>query len=112
MPVVKDWKFEVGGTTLTAETEYGNEILQIANDLKLPENTLSLAKVQVLQTGFPQCKFHWLGIILELPTEQILSFNPFYRAVDEGQGGAGGQQALYLLNNKEYVLTPLKKNLL
>lgn len=112
MSVVKDWKFKLGGTFVSETTKFGEEIKQIAVDLKLPENALALAKVHIMQTGYPTCEFHWLGIQIELPTDQILSFNPFYRAVDEGQGGAGGQQAFYQLSGKEYALTPLKKNLI
>lgn len=112
MSLVKDWKFEVGGTFITEQTNFGEEISQIVKDLKLPENKLSLAKVHVMQTGFPSCKFHWLGIQIEMSTEHILSFNPFYRAQMDDQSNDGMQQAWYQLEGKEHCLTPLKKNLI
>jgi len=112
MSLIKDWKFEVGGMTITEDTTFTDEVRNIAKDLSLPENNLSLAKIHVLQTGFPVCKFFWLGITIELSTDKILSFNPFFRAQGEGQGAESLQQAWYQLGGQEYCLTPLKKNLI
>jgi len=114
MSLIKDWKFEMGeGIFITEDTNFGEEIHQLVKDLKLPNNQLSLAKVHILQTNFTLCRFHWLGIIIELSTQHILGFNPFYRASGDDQRQDGGmQQAWYQLDGKEHCLTPLKKNLI
>jgi len=108
---IKNWKFECGGRVLDENTAFTPDIIQLTEDLGLPQNTLGYAKVMIMQLGFPTSVFHWEGFTVEVPSDKITTFNPFLRA---SAGGAGasvtGGSAFYMLDGQEFPFVDLKKN--
>lgn len=102
--MVTGWKFICGDIVLDENTAYSVEVTDMVEDLSLPDNLLSKAKVAALQLGLAKVTFCWADSTIEIPTDKVIGFNPFLRADASGAGSAGAAECLYLLDGKEYSL--------
>lgn len=110
MSAITGWRFECPGVVIDESTQFTPDIIQLTEDLNIPQNQLGYAKVMIMQLGFPNAIFKWEGFSIEIPTNKITTFNPFIRTAASGSGSsaAGGGEALYLLDGQEYPF--VKKN--
>ncbi len=109
--IIKDWKFKTKeGLVLDEYTNYPEDIKQLVPELELPDNALSHAKISIFQENLQGVVFHLGEVELPIPTDKILTFNPFVRTICDGMSGSSGnnQDYFYLLDGEEF---PLKKNL-
>lgn len=104
---IKDWKFTTKeGLVLDEYTDYPPDIKDMAIEMDMPDNPLSYAKVSIYHEDLNEVVFHIRDTELSLPTEHILTFNPFIRVVSDGM--ASGEDAtgdlFYLLEGVEHEL--------
>lgn len=110
--MIKGWKFTTReGLILDETTNYPEDIKQMMKDMSLADNALSLAKVSIYSDDLHDVQFHWNDAVIDVPTEHIISFNPFIRATCDGMSGKVDEKGemFYLLNGQEY---PLKKKIM
>jgi len=108
---VSDWKFTTReGLVLDEHTDYPVDIKDMAREMEMPDNTLSYAKVSIYHEDLHDVVFHILDCEVALPTDKIITFNPFVRGICDGMSGSEGSGDLfYILDGEEH---PLKKNYL
>lgn len=106
---IKDWKFKTReGLVLDEYTPYPEDVQRMVTELDLPDNTLAYAKISIYQDDLQGVVFELGGVEVAIPTDKILTFNPFVRAISDGlKSGVSGGDYFYLLDGEEF---PLKKN--
>jgi len=108
MAAITGWKFTTSsGLTFDEHTNYPEDLVEKREIMKLPTNTLSLAKLAIHSDDLKGAQFHFQGCSIEIPDGSILTFNPFLRAGSSGGGQSDGQY-FYYLDSIEY---PLKKKM-